>query len=53
MVNDIKQLEKTEFSQTVTTRKEEQFSIFLLFAIFLLLIESALADYGSAVWEEE
>ena len=53
LADDIHKLEKTEFSQTVTTRKEEQFPFFLFLAIFFLLTEVALVDYGTAVWEED
>jgi Ca-activated chloride channel homolog len=49
----IQKMEKTEFSQTMTTHKEDRFGIFLLVAIFLLAINACLGDYGKIVWEEE
>ncbi|MBN1550124.1 VWA domain-containing protein [bacterium] len=52
VADKIKQLEKTEFSQTYTTRKEEQFTIFLILAIYLLAVEAVLGDYGILRWEE-
>jgi Ca-activated chloride channel homolog len=48
----IENLEKTEFSQTMTTQKEDRFGIFLFIAIILLAIEAVLGDYGKTEWEE-
>jgi Ca-activated chloride channel homolog len=46
-------MEKTKFSQTVTTRKEEQFAIFLLFAAILIAIEAGLGDFQRIAWEAD
>ena len=53
LTNAINSLEKTEFSQTVTTRKEERFAVFLLIAVILLALEAGLGDFRAMVWEDE
>ncbi|MGB3976630.1 MAG: VWA domain-containing protein [bacterium] len=52
LANEIKNLEKTEFSQTVTTHREDQFGIFLLIAAFFLSIDAVLNRMGLIRWEE-
>ncbi len=51
LAEQINGLEKTEFSQTVTTRKEERFGIFIFLAIIFLALESVLGDYRRLHWE--
>ncbi len=48
----IENMEKSEFSQTMTTRREDRFGIFIFLAIFLLAIEAALGDFRPIVWED-
>lgn len=45
-------LEKSDFSQTMTTRKEDQFGLFLLLAGLLLAIELAMESVGTVNWED-
>ena len=52
LANEIRNLEKTEFSQTVTTHREDQFGIFLLIAAFLLSIDAVINRLGMIRWEE-
>ncbi len=52
LLNDIEQLEKTEFSQTVKTRREERFGIFLFLAVVALALEAGLGDYRRITWED-
>jgi Ca-activated chloride channel homolog len=52
LASDIQNLEKTEFSQTVTTHREDQFGIFLLFAAFLLSVDAVLSRLGVIRWEK-
>ncbi|HPQ41610.1 MAG TPA: VWA domain-containing protein [bacterium] len=49
---DVAGLEKSEFSQTVVTRREDQFGIFLLIAALLLALETALESYRTIAWED-
>lgn len=51
LASEIQNLEKTEFSQTVTTHREEQFGIFLLIAAFLLSLDTVLHRLGLIRWE--
>jgi len=53
LADEIKSMEKTRFSQTVTTRKDEQFGFFLILAILFLAIELCLGDFGSVTWETD
>ena len=48
----IDQLEKSEFSQTMTTRREDQFGWFLLLAAFLLALEIVFDPVGTIAWED-
>jgi Ca-activated chloride channel homolog len=51
LANKIQAMEKTKFSQTVTTRKEEQFGYFILMAILLLAVEAGLGEFTRVNWE--
>jgi Ca-activated chloride channel homolog len=51
--NMIQQLEKTEFSQKVTTHQEERFGIFLIVAVLLMAVEAALGDFRRASFQED
>ncbi len=46
-------LDKTEFSQTMTTRKADRFSWFLFAVAVLLAVEACLGDYRRLAWEGE
>lgn len=52
LAGEIAGLEQSEFSQTVVTRREDQFGIFLLIAALLLAVEFALEPYGTIAWED-
>lgn len=52
LASEIRGLDKTEFSQTVTTRKEEQFGVFLLFALLCLSLDAVLSRVGTVRWED-
>jgi len=52
LADDIERLEQSEFSQTMVTRREDQFGIFLLIAALLLAVEMVLEPYRTLSWED-
>ncbi|MBN1878997.1 VWA domain-containing protein [bacterium] len=52
LASEIRNLETTEFSQTMTTRQEDQFGIFLLLALLFLSMDCALDRIGTIRWED-
>ncbi|GIL16298.1 MAG: BatB protein [Oligoflexia bacterium] len=53
LVEDINKLEKTEFQSEMAVQYDEKFQIFLVFAIFFLLLELFLGERRSAfrIWQ--
>lgn len=51
MAHEIRQLEHTEFSQAIRMQREDQFGIFLIFAVVFLSIEAIVNRLGSIHWE--
>ncbi len=53
IANSIAGLQKTKFSQTVKTSREDQFSVFLLIAATLLALEFGFGEFRRISWENE
>jgi Ca-activated chloride channel homolog len=51
MAHQIRKLEKTEFSQAVRMQRDDQFGIFVMFAILFLSVEAILNRFGTIRWE--
>ncbi|MCD4655691.1 VWA domain-containing protein [bacterium] len=52
LAQEIDKLEKSEFSQTMTTHREDHFGIFLLIAVLMIALEIAIESIGSITWED-
>ncbi|MBN1297019.1 VWA domain-containing protein [bacterium] len=52
LAEDIGRLEKSEFSQTMTTHREDQFGFFLLLAVLVLALDIVLESYVRIAWED-
>jgi len=52
LIQEIDKLEKSDFSQTMTTHREDQFGIFLLIAAMMIALEVVLEPVGRLIWED-